>query len=168
MGGNPLNGYDPLGLDTLYIYNGPTFPSNGNNPFGHSGVAPEGQGIHSYGNSTEPGSSTTDYLKRQSAIRDTAVVVVPTTKEQEMAMRDYFEKYPNPNEGINLTHTCAARLSGAFLSAGMMRDQFARSPHAYGFPYSQYSEVKNIPGAQVIIIRKGGQVPAEFNKYNQR
>jgi RHS repeat-associated protein len=166
--GNPTNATDPMGLDTLYIYNGPTFPANGNNPFGHSGVAPEGQGIYSYGNSTTPGSSTTDYLKRQSAIRDTAVVIIPTTKEQEASMGAYFGQYPDPNQGINLTHTCAARLSGAFVSAGLMRDQFVRSPQAYGFPYSQYSEVKKIPGAQVMIIPKGGEIPPELDRFNPR
>jgi RHS repeat-associated protein len=51
---DPLLNLDPFGLDTAYVYDGPTFPLHGNNPFGHSAVATTGMGVRSYGNDTAP------------------------------------------------------------------------------------------------------------------
>lgn len=165
--GNPLSYVDPRGLETAWVYNGPTFPS-GNNPFGHTAMATTGSGVYSFGNSTGLGSSLTDYLQRQSALRDTAVVVLPTTPDQERRILDYFKQFTDPNAGVNLSETCAARTAKGLSAADILRETFVASPEAYGFPYSQYLAVRNLPGAVTIVIPKGGPVPPTLTSFNPR
>lgn len=165
--GNPLSYVDPSGLESAFVYNGPTFPS-GNNPFGHTAMATTGSGVFSFGNSTAPGSSFMDYLKRQSELRDTAVVILPTSAEQERKIVDYFKQFNDPNEGINYSETCAARTAKGLSAADLLREKFATSPQAYGFPYSQFKAVQNLPGATTIIIPKGGAVPPFLTNFNPR
>lgn len=166
VAGNPLVSVDPLGLDTAFVYNGPTFP-NGSNPFGHTGMATTGSGIYSYGNSTGLGSSFTDYLQRQSAIRNTAVVVIPTTPDQENKILEYFKQFTDPNAGINYSETCAARTAKGLSAADLLREKFAASPQSYGFPYSQFQAVRDLPGALTIVIPKGGPVPPFLTTFNR-
>lgn len=131
--GNPLSYADPRGLETAYVYNGPTFPS-GNNPFGHTAIATTGSGVYSFGNSTGLGSSLTDYLQLQSALRDTAVVILPTTPAQEGQILDYFKQFTDPNAGVDYSETCAARTAKGLSAADILRETFVTSPEAYGFP----------------------------------
>jgi hypothetical protein len=164
---NPLSYVDPSGLASVFVYNGPTFPS-GNNPFGHTAMATTGSGVFSFGNSTAPGSSFTDYLRRQSNLRDTAVVILPTTPEQEQKIVDYFKQFNDPNQGINYSETCAARTAKGLSAADLLREKFITSPQAYGFPYSQFKAVQNLPGATTIIIPKGAAVPPFLTNFNPR
>lgn len=167
VGGNPLGAIDPSGLETAYVYNGPTFPG-GNNPFGHTGMATTGSGVYSFGNSTGLGSSLTDYLQRQSALRDTAVVILPTTPAQEQQALDYFRQFTDPNAGINYSETCAARTAKGLSAAGLLRDTFVAAPQTYGFPYSQFGAVQSLPGAVTVVIPKGGSVPPFLKTFNPR
>jgi hypothetical protein len=165
--GNPLSHVDPHGLETAYVYNGPTFP-NGNNPFGHTAMATTGSGVYSFGNSTSLGSSLTDYLQRQSALRDTAVVILPTTPDQEMRILEYFKQFTDPNVGVNYSETCAARTAKGLSAAEILREIFVASPETYGFPYSQFQAVRNLPGAITVVIPKGGPVPPNLTTFNPR
>lgn len=165
--GNPLSYVDPTGLDTAYVYNGPTFPA-GNNPFGHTAMAMTTSGIYSFGNSTPLGGSFTDYLNRQREQRDTAVVIIPTTASQEKQILDYFKQFSDSNAGVNFSETCAARTAKGLSAADLLREKFVSSPQSYGFPYSQFLAVKDLPGATTIIIPKGGPVPPFLSTFNPR
>lgn len=164
---NPLSNTDPLGLETVFVYNGPTFPG-GNNPFGHTAMATTGSGVYSFGNKTPLGSSLRDYLHRESARRDTAVVILPTSPEQEKRIIDYFKQFNDPDKGINYSETCAARTAKGLSAADLLREAFAASPQAYGFPYSQFKAVQNLPGAMTIVIPQGGPVPPFLDQFNKR
>ncbi|WP_194793008.1 transglutaminase family protein [Caenimonas koreensis] len=123
---------------------------------------------HYLGNSTALGSSLTDYLQRQSALRDTAIVIVPTTPDQEKRILDYFRQFGDPNAGINYSETCAARTAKGLSAADLLREAFVTSPQTYGFPYSQYQAVRNLPGALTVVIPNGGSVPSFLATFNPR
>lgn len=160
---------DPLGTETAYVYNGPTFPFHGNNPFGHSGVATTGSGIRSYGNDTAIGSSLTEYLQKQAPLRHSVVVVLPTTPAQESRISDFLKKFPEPNRGIDYDRTCATRVSDAFWEAGLFSNALmSRYPGAYGFPRQQLDAVLAIPGARVFNIPRNGQIPEALRQFNPR
>jgi len=167
VGGNPVNYVDPLGLETAYVYNGPTFPT-GNNPFGHTAIATTGAGVYSFGNSTALGSSLTAYLFAQSKLRETAVVILPTTPDQEAAMLDYLRRFTHSDAGINYWETCAARTAKALSAADLLRETFIASPQTYGFPYSQYRAVGSLPGARTLLIPKGGPIPPFLSTFDPR
>lgn len=167
VGGNPVNYVDPLGLETAYVYNGPTFPV-GNNPFGHTAIATTGAGVYSFGNNIELGSSLTRYLRQQSILRDTAIVILPTTPDQEAAMLGYLSQFSDSDAGINYWETCAARTAKALSAADLLRETFANSPQTYGFPYSQYRAVRILPGAKTVVIPKGGPVPPFLSTFEPR
>lgn len=131
-------------------------------------MATTGSGVYSFGNSTRLGSSLTDYLRRQSALRDTAAVVLPTTPDQEKKILGYFRQFSDPNAGINYSETCAARTAKGLSAADLLRETFVMSPQTYGFPYSQYQAVRNLPGALTVVIPKGGPVPPLLSTFNPR
>jgi RHS repeat-associated protein len=66
---DPTKYRDPQGLDIAVIENGPTK----NNPVGHTAIAVTGQGVFSFGNDADLGSSFSAYLFREALRRDTTV-----------------------------------------------------------------------------------------------
>jgi hypothetical protein len=85
---NPINFYDPLGLDIAVIWGGPT----GKNIFGHAAIAITGQGVWSYYNNTPGGTDLDQYLAGQLGRRDSQVIVIPATPEQDAAALAAFKK----------------------------------------------------------------------------
>lgn len=63
------------------------------NPAGHVAIGFTGRGVYSYGTPTPIGSSLTDYLGRQSSYRDTNVIIIPTTPEQEGMMLESLKQW---------------------------------------------------------------------------
>jgi hypothetical protein len=90
------------------------------NPFGHIGIAIEGFGMYSYGNSTPLGSDTTDYVESQSQLRGQTVVTIPTTPEQDEKAFKYLQQFPDKN-GVTPLDNCACRVQGALDAAGIPR-----------------------------------------------
>lgn len=166
--GNPVSNVDPFGLATAVVINGPT----GGNPFGHTAIAVTGSGIYSYGNGTLLGSSLTNYLQREAPRRNTNVVVINTTPEQEAQMLAYlkgttdnlppwwFGKIPNP------TDTCATRTNTA-LEAGGMSDPYNVGP---SFPTDIAGQAEfwrqSLGGSTVALPKNSTVIPAILNQFN--
>lgn len=157
---NPVNYVDPDGLTTAVIYNGPT---NGN-PFGHTAIAFEGGGIYSFGNNYPLGGSLSAYLLREAPRRDTKVVILNTTPEQEAQMTKYLLQLSNkPLQ--KWPGNCAERTSGAMQSAGL--------PYSEAYPTSWPLSVlyqalgwKNALGGATYSIPKGStQIPQILYRY---
>jgi hypothetical protein len=107
------------------IINGSTFdPFNPNgsglgssgNPLGHVAVAVQGDGVFSYGNGTPSGSSTTDYLNAQAALRDTTVIILDVTPQQASGTANYFQQ--NSNIPVTLWGNNCVAISNTGLTAG--------------------------------------------------
>jgi uncharacterized protein RhaS with RHS repeats len=111
---NPIKYVDPWGLRTAVVINGPT----GGNPIGHTAIAFTGSGVYSFGNNSY-GMNMTDYARQESPRRNTAVIIINTTSEQERRMQEYLERYANSSLQL-WPDNCADRTSGA-MSAGGMR-----------------------------------------------
>jgi hypothetical protein len=101
-------------------------------------------------------------LQQQAQLRNTWVVIMPATPLQQSQMMSYLQNFNSlqPNAGITLVNTCAARTAGTMMSAGILNQQVVTNPAAFGFPFSQLRAVQSIPGAQTIFIPKNGVVPA--------
>ena len=120
VGNNPVNWVDPLGLETA-VQIGVRAPGS-INVFGHAAIATSGQGVYSFGTTTAPASSFSDYLASQAGYRDSMVYVLPTTPEQEKLINDYLSpleddlpSFPGKDSGDN----CAARTNEALKNAGI-------------------------------------------------
>ena len=164
---NPINGIDPLGLMTAVVVNG----TNSGNPFGHTAIATSGSGVYSFGNGTNLGSSLTDYLEREASKRNTAVIVIDTTPQQESAINNYLsgksDDLPPWILGLipDPTDTCATRTSAAMASAGLV------DPHTIGpsFPTDVIAQAefwRQRLGGTTYYIPKGGSIPSGLGVFN--
>lgn len=117
---NPVNLWDPLGLETA-VQIGARAPGS-INVFGHAAVATSGQGVYSFGTTTKPASSFSDYLAKQAGYRDSMVYVLPTTPEQEQLINDHLSPLKDnlpAVPGKDSSDNCAARTSDALKKAGL-------------------------------------------------
>lgn len=170
VGDNPLRWVDPYGLKTAVVINGTT----SGNVFGHTAIATTGSGVYSYGNSTKLGSGFADYLKREASKRNTVVVVIDTTPEQEAGINSYlknskdnlppwlFGYIPDP------TDTCATRTNAALDKGGLI------DPYTFGssFPTDVLGQAefwRQILGGTTYSINKGSKtISPELNEFNQK
>jgi RHS repeat-associated protein len=156
VGGSPLHGVDPLGLATLIIFSGPTK----DNPFGHLATATTGAGLFSFGTKDPYGSSTTDYIARQLAIRDVAIALLPdTTPEQEAAIQESMMKNHQPDYKV-LSHNCSTAVGNAVKGSG------ASQAEASIFPGVMFNRLSQLPGAQVVNLGMGSAVPPALISFN--
>jgi len=165
---NPINANDPKGLDTAVIINGPT----ANNPFGHTAIATTGNGVYSFGNGVDLGSSVTDYLAKQADLRNTNVITINTSQDQENAINSYLASQPvNLPPWIlgvipNAFDSCATRTAGA-LSAGGMVDPYTVGPSFPSDVGAQASLWQQALGGSVINIPQNSTtIPASLNQFN--
>lgn len=144
----------------LYIYHGPTLGKGGNNPFGHTAVALTQSGLYSFGNSTNLGTSVSEYLIKQLEKREIWAVSFAISDDQTRKIMGYLGHFPKdrPNDGINLVTTCATRTGNVLREAGMGRKEMVTHPEAYGFPLSQYKMVRALPGAKIAHLVQGSSV----------
>jgi RHS repeat-associated protein len=166
---NPVNLIDPTGLATAVVINGTT----DGNPFGHTAIGTTGFGIYSYGNTWALGGSMTDYLLREATGRETLVVVINTSPEQERAINEFlsgtrddlppwiFDLIPNPFD------TCATRTNSA-LEAGGMTDPYTAGP---SFPTDLLAQAefwRQALGGQTYRIQRNSTViPAQLYQFNR-
>jgi hypothetical protein len=111
---NPINQIDTSGTDILVVENGPT----AGNPIGHTAVAVTGNGVFSFGNSTDPGSSLYGYLQRETPRRDTTAYLIATTPEQDAAALAALNSALGDSLGT-LTNNCSSRSNAALNAAGV-------------------------------------------------
>ncbi|WP_407682024.1 RHS repeat-associated core domain-containing protein [Pseudoduganella aquatica] len=149
VGGNPLSGIDPSGLDVMVITGGVRDGSL--NFFGHTGSAVQGYGMASYGNDTPLGSSVGAYLSSQSASRAQQVTIVPTTPQQDAAAIAFIKAHPDMN-GIGKLDNCAVRTNQVLNSAGI-------PTNGVPFPGGLARDVQGLPGAMTYFIPQGGPIP---------
>lgn len=119
---NPYRFIDRDGRETVVLVGSGT----SSNWLGHVAIGFTGQGVYSYGTSTDLGSSLTGYLGKQAAYRDTTVYTLNTTPDQENKMQAEimkYEKTPLPNPRTNLkgawNDTCATRTQNALEAGGV-------------------------------------------------
>ena len=157
VGGNPVTGIDPTGLDTLFIFNGPT----SGNPFGHTAIATSGSGVFSFGNDTDLGSSVTNYLSDQARRRDTSLKIIPTTPQQEQKIKDYLKQFTDRND-VGYFDNCAVRTANALQAGGLnLYDPL----NSMGFPAGLLRAIQNQPGTYVSIPRNSS-VPSSLSSFN--
>lgn len=168
--GNPVKYTDPQGLQTAVILNGTTV----SNPFGHTAIATTGSGVYSYGNDTPLGSSLTEYLQREAPRRNTSVVIINTTPEQEAMINQHLSGLPaklSPRIfGIipDPTDSCATRTHDA-LSAGGLTD-----PYTIGssFPTDVTAQAglwrQALGGETVFIPKNSTAIPSSLNQFNPK
>ena len=161
---DPVNYIDSLGLETAVVINGPT-PKN---PFGHAAIAVTGSGVFSLGNATPLGSSLTDYLNREAPRRDTAVILLNTTLDQERAMLDYLKQQ---KDNVNAwPDNCASRTSHAMAAGGMPDPWSLFGTNTFLTDTLAQAELwRQTLGGQVINIPKGAtSLRTEINQFNPR
>ena len=178
VGNNPLARLDADGHagDIAVIEDGPTE----GNPVGHTAIAITGRGVFSFGNSTPLGSSTTDYLQRESPRRNQTVTIIKTTPEQDAAAAKELLKQ-NDNGTINrYPDNCSARSNAALDAAGI--PQVGPDSTKIGqqsplliqptgpdpaIPGTAGARAQATPGSQTIEIPKNSQsLPANLNQFN--
>ncbi|MDR3631699.1 MAG: RHS repeat-associated core domain-containing protein [Desulfocapsaceae bacterium] len=169
--GNPVNWFDPWGLETLVIINGQT-PGN---PFGHVAIATTGSGLYSPGNNpNDPnlnytGSSVTSYLADQAMRRDSVAFILPTSPNQENAIISYMqEKTTKPDA---FPDNCAGRVSDALKAGNInLTDPFRGfSLPTTPFPRSLYRALQNLEshgGATSLYIPQNGIISPTLNSFN--
>ncbi len=136
---SPLVFTDKTGLDIMIIENGPTRPGNGNglgNPLGHTAIAITGRGVFSMGNGQSEtqrdnkhnilGGSVRDYLDRESSRRNTTIIIIKTTPEQDAAieasLRQQAANKPMLKSDTAIgADNCSTRVNEALDAAGIAR-----------------------------------------------
>lgn len=159
VGGNPLRGIDPSGLDTLVIFGMSTW----GNPFGHSALAFTGRGVYSYGTAHPFGSSTTAYIKDQASYRNSIAIVIKTTAEQERQMIASMEAVVGTDYSV-LTNNCATSAIDALAAANIK----ARGPTIPFLPISLREIGWAYPNSTSIFLPRGGSVPSSLSQFDPR
>jgi RHS repeat-associated protein len=156
---NPYKYVDPDGRDIAVVYGVP----QGKNRFGHIAGGVTDKGIYSSGTKEPFGSSFSDYLKNQSAYRDSIVYVFPTSKEQDQAFVDTFiEARKEKHSAVG--NNCADVLGKALKSADIIKDSAALM-----FPglIDSYMRRKFYEGkvSSVVSIKEGNKDWSEIDSH---
>ncbi len=140
---SPLVFTDKTGLDIMIIENHATK----GNPIGHTAIAITGRGVYSMGNADKEdrrdrrdnknnilGGGANDYLIRELPRRDTTIIIIKTTPEQDAAvdksMMDQASSKPVLAQGVGiLSDNCSTRVNEALDAAGI-NSPFQPPPHA--------------------------------------
>ena len=158
VGGNPLSGIDPTGLETAIILSG-TISSN---LFGHIAVATTGTGVYSYGTSHPYGSSATAYINEQLTKRDVSVIRLNTTQAQEQKIVDYMKKFKGSKYSPT-SNNCANAVANALAAAGIGEGSVSWSPI---LPKISAGAAMSFPGATIQTYGQGGISPGSLNSFN--
>jgi RHS repeat-associated protein len=169
---NPMSHFDADGHDIAIVENGPTK----GNPIGHTAIAITGQGVFSFGNTTDLGSSLTDYLSREAPRRDTAITIIKTTPEQDKAALDALMMQDSKG-AINLyPDNCSARSNAALDAAGVPQAPGTVNPANpsvipadNSMPGTAGKRGSQLPKDQVKVIqipKNSTIIPDKFNEFN--
>jgi len=158
VGGNPLSGIDPTGLETAIILSG----AISSNPFGHIAVATTGTGVFSYGTGHPYGSSATAYINEQLTKRDVSVIRLNTTQAQEQKIVDSMKKFKGSKYSPT-SNNCANAVTNALGAAGIGEGSVSWSPI---LPKISAGAAMSFPGATIQTYGQGGISPGSLNSFN--
>ena len=139
---SPLVFTDRTGLDIMIIENHATQSNVGShgtqgNPIGHTAIAITGRGVYSMGNGERTdrsdrrdnknnilGGGVMDYLSREAPRRDTTIIIIKTTPEQDSAIEkslmDQAASKPVLAQGLGiLMDNCSTRVNAALDAGGI-------------------------------------------------
>lgn len=114
------------------------------NPFGHTALAITGRGVYSMGNADRGdrqdnkrnilGGGVMEYIMRESPRRDTTIIIVKTTPEQDAAIAKSMEEQaaskPQLTAGGIVSDNCSLRVNRALDAAGGINMSFAAGLNA--------------------------------------
>lgn len=149
---NPIANIDPNGRDTLVITGGRRDGST--NIFGHVAASVEGYGMASYGTNTELGSSTTQYLTEQSAVRSLTISVIPTTPAQDAKAVDFIKNNLGENTAT-IIDNCSVKTDLVINAAGVP------VPISH-FPATTLINVAAKPSVQTYFVPQNGKIPKDL------
>lgn len=157
-----MSRFDPSGLATAVAVGAP-IPSN---PFGHAAVATTGEGVYSYGTADPVGENFTQYLENQAEYRETTIVVINTTPEQEAAIRAYIDEYIRENYKL-IGNNCSTVIADALFAAGVGESSLS-DPNMgpMSLPTDLLAAVLSMPGATIYTIPPGGLIPSALTQFN--
>ncbi len=163
---SPLVFTDKTGLDIMIIENGRT----SGNPAGHTAIAITGRGVFSMGNGekTDPrrdsknnilNGGVKDYIDREGPRRNTTLIIVKTTPEQDAAIEkslvEQARDKPKLESGIKITiaDNCSVRVNEALDAAGFSTP--VQPPHPAVPGSAGWRGLFTNWGSQVIEVPKG-------------
>ncbi|PTR32893.1 RHS repeat-associated protein [Luteibacter sp. OK325] len=149
---NPAGNIDPDGRDILVIAGGRREGSI--NFFGHIATSVEGYGIASYGTDTALGSSTTQYIESQSAVRAQVVTVITTTASQDAKAINFITTSESKNT-VELIDNCAVKTNLIVNAAGV-------NTSGIPFPGGTSRDIASQPGTKSYLIPQNSQIPQEL------
>ena len=149
---NPIANIDPDGRDILVIAGGRNVGSL--NAFGHVASSVQGYGMASYGNDTRLGSSTTQYIQSQSALRNQTITLIPTTPSQDAKATQYIKGTLNQNTAT-LIDNCAVKTNLIINASGVATNDIP-------FPGGTSRDVSSLPGAKTYFVPRNGQIPQDL------
>ena len=136
------------------------------NLLGHSAVALTGLGMYSFGNDTPLGMSTSEYIGKQSRLRDQVITFIPTTPEQDKQMQNYVAQFVDSKlsgsdfENI-LINNCADHSIAIMDAAKILTDEqvaFFSTPGTLLTPSTVSLMAKSIPNAVQIKLPQNGVI----------
>ncbi|HEX6715743.1 MAG TPA: RHS repeat-associated core domain-containing protein [Pyrinomonadaceae bacterium] len=157
---SPLVFTDKTGLDIMVIENhatgGRPGHSSDSNPMGHTAIAISGRGVYSMGNADKElqrdsknnilGGSVKDYLERELPRRDTTIIIIKTTPEQDAAAAQKLEEIASSRAQLTvsgiLSDNCSVRVNEALDAAGVPKAPGIVNPAGP----SVYPAPTNLPG----------------------
>jgi hypothetical protein len=152
---------DPLGLATAV-----SVSSGG---IGHAAVATTGAGVYSFGGYQPGNGSFSQYLQFETGFTNVAVVVIPTTVQQEQLIHDAMSNTIKQPYFLGL-HDCSTSVLDALNGAGVAVAQTLQALSGDAplilTPAALLSIVSQIPGAQIYGIPQGSPIPSVLNQFN--
>jgi hypothetical protein len=163
-GNSPWMNVDITGLDTAVVYGDGIL----SNPFGHAAVGLTGQGIFSLGTGTPLGSSFTNYLNKQSNYRNSTVLELKTTPEQEVCIANYMNSHSSklPDVGLKaMCDNCASRVGDALVNCGAISSHVPKILRCLPGDLSVSVSAKAF---KITPIPKGSSFGTAFDSYNPK
>ena len=163
---SPLVFTDKTGLDIMIIENGMT----SHNPAGHTAIAITGRGVFSMGNGEKTdrhrdsknniiNGGVKDYIDREGPRRNTTLIIVKTTPEQDAAIEkslvEQARDKPKLESGIKITiaDNCSVRVNEALDAAGVSTPVQPPPPSVPGS--AGWRGLFTNSGSQTIEVPKG-------------
>jgi RHS repeat-associated protein len=165
---DPINWFDPLGLDALVVVGGQLEGSS--NTAGHTAMATTDKGMYSAGNNYDFGMSPRDYIRGEALKRDQTIYTIKIKdKQQQKRIDDAMTKQAKRTNFFY--DNCANRVQRS-LNAGPLKykgNPFKIDLGKPAFPRRLVDQLGALSGnskesgVKEYFIPKGGEIPPELN-----